>query len=730
MTEPFEKPHPSHQKRTRPRVVFSCGHCRSGKLKCDRKSPCTQCERRGRSAEECVYEPLPAKMRKSRSIAARLDQIQGTVREMIRDSSTDKSQQAQTEGRVVIGGHGKSNYVGATHFMTVLDDLEDLKNFFDNSDSEDEDILSSNSSADERSLDNFLLSQGTFKGKHDLLSILPPFQVLNSLIMHYFASRSPSTGKSQMPIKLLDVVKVTDDVTVVIHRPSFNNQYRTFCRNQAGASYEFLALIFMILAEATLFSNSFSFDDILAERQTRPTARVKAYRSAGVAALTAANYTSPSLETMAPMLLHLEAEFVLSRSTPIRCYLLSSTCIRLMLRLGLHRDPCHMPNISPFSGEMRRRMWHFGLQIEMLVSFQMGLPNMANGVESDTKLPRNIDDQDLKENLEELPPSRPDSETAPLTYFIWKTTIGQIFRSVARKTNSPEPMSDTEVMRIDRKLEDVWQQVPSFLKVRPLEESITDDPLLVMERFSLASVHHKSQCVLHRNYLLKKGSGNAYSYSRSVCLRAALGLLECQKMHFEATRPGAMLVQFAWFLRPILMGDFLLASMIVYISLQLPSSTDTSKGKSLDKPELYRIFEESVSIWRSMARDEPSYRKAVNTVSKMLGKVERYREPIQTGDTHALGAMGESNNTWIAGGVGVLFPSSHQADANSVGVALDPTLNIGHMSIQPTNELDFDPWLSSSDESFSWQHLDDFMRLDGDSQTWGMDDLSPDSHPS
>jgi D-arabinose 5-phosphate isomerase GutQ len=62
-------------------------------------------------------------MRKSRSIAARLDQIQGTVREMIQDSSTDRAQQSQTEGRVVIGGQGKSNYVGATHFMTVLDDV-------------------------------------------------------------------------------------------------------------------------------------------------------------------------------------------------------------------------------------------------------------------------------------------------------------------------------------------------------------------------------------------------------------------------------------------------------------------------------------------------------------------------------------------------------------------------------------------------------------------------------
>jgi hypothetical protein len=347
-------------------------------------------------------------------------------------------------------------------------------------------------------------------------------------------------------------------------------------------------------------------------------------------------------------------------------------------------------------------MWHFGLQIEMLVSFQMGLPNMANGVESDTKLPRNINDRDLKEDLDELPPSRPDSETAPLTYFIWKTTIGQIFRSVAKKTNSPEPMSDTEVMRLDRKLEDVWEQVPSFLKVRPLEESITDDPLLVMERFSLASVYHKSQCVLHRNYLLKKGSGNAYSYSRSVCLRAALRLLECQKMHFEATRPGAMLVQFAWFLRPILMGDFLLAAMIVYISLQLPASTETLKGKSLDKPGLYRVLEESLSIWRSMAQDEPSYRKAANTVSKMLGKVERYRGPVGTSDPHPYGTTGEINNAWTVEGAGTHFPSSHQADANSMGIMLDPVLNIRQMSIQPTNELDFGPWLSSSDESFIW----------------------------
>lgn len=386
----------------------------------------------------------------------------------------------------------------------------------------------------------------------------------------------------------------------------------------------------MILAEATLFSTFSAQEEIAADSKIPPLERVRTYRSAGVWALSSAGYTSPCLETIPPLLLHLETEFVVGRSTPMKCYLLSSTCIRLMLRLGLHRDPSRLTNISAFEGEMRRRMWHFALQIEMLVSFHIGLPSIVQGIESDAELPRNLMDDDFDEGTAELPASRPDAENGPLTYFNVKTTLGRVFGQIARQTHLLTPMTDAEVTRLDSQLEDAWRNVPPFLKVRPLEECITDDPLLVMERFSIGSIYHNGQCVLHRRYLLSESDSADHGYSRRTCLRAALALLDFQKLNYEATRPGAMLAGFTWFLRPIIVGNFLLAAMIVYITLQCkvyPESTGDAPQLP-QRPDLCRLLAQSARIWISMAKDDSSFRKPASILTRMAEKARIYLTDI------------------------------------------------------------------------------------------------------
>ncbi|KAH8892858.1 hypothetical protein GQ53DRAFT_718463 [Thozetella sp. PMI_491] len=686
-------------KPSRKRVVFSCALCRAGKFKCDRKSPCSQCARRGLAAGDCVYAPLPEKMRKSRSMAARVKELEGTVRTLMSESGAPPlaTTKEPRTGRVVFGEEGKGTYVGATHFMTILDDLEDLKQFFDESDPE-EDGAGSPQAVPGSVAEMWMLSDSAPRSREDILALFPPLQVLNSLIMRYFAWHSPSSS--------------------VIHRPTFNHQYHAFRKDRMQASYEFLALLFMVLAEATLFAIFSGPQELSAQDPVPLMERFRSYRTGGVWALSAADYTSPSLHTIPPLLLHLEAEFVLSRSTPMRCYLLSSTCIRLMLRLGLHRDPGRLPNISVFSGEMRRRMWHFGLQIDMLVSFQMGLPSMIHGVDSDTRLPRNLKDDDFGEDTAELPPERPHDEQGPLTYFIWKTNLGKVFCMIAKQTNSIAEAPDAEVMRLDGMLRDVWRQVPSFLKVRPLEECVTDEPLLVVERFSLGSIFHKALCVLHRRHLLQSAATPEHNFSRSACLRAALVLLDYQKMNYEATRPGSMLAQYVWFLRPIVLGDFLLAAMIVYISLRTRSYPEgfEDKDKLPSKEDLYRLLAQSGYIWAMLAETEPGYGKPASILARMVAKVQprpgapeeqngtsimvREKHPKGTPVIASLASL-EDSSTDQSITIPNLIPSSSQS-WYTPPVSADDTMADG-----------FDAaWLSFSDSSsIDWQIIDEAMRV-------------------
>jgi Fungal Zn(2)-Cys(6) binuclear cluster domain len=150
--------HSHAQKRARPQL--SCTFCRSGKLKCDRSTPCNQCVKRSREPE-CIYLPPPPK--KSRGIKNTKDRIahlEGLVLQLINQNSSDPGNESQSsitpssqppqddsspstsdssltvrdspaspssndaEGASAFGqmriSHGTSSYVGAAHWEAIL----------------------------------------------------------------------------------------------------------------------------------------------------------------------------------------------------------------------------------------------------------------------------------------------------------------------------------------------------------------------------------------------------------------------------------------------------------------------------------------------------------------------------------------------------------------------------------------------------------------------------------
>jgi hypothetical protein len=115
-------------------------------------------------------------------------------------------------------------------------------------------------------------------------------------------------------------------------------------------------------------------------------------------------------------------------------YLLSGTMMRLALQQGYHRDPSQFPNLSVFQGEMRRRIWSAVNQHDLLFSVQIGLPKCIRYAECDTQSPRNLNEEELYEDMKELPPSRPVSEDTEISYQVVKLQImrayGYVYSSV------------------------------------------------------------------------------------------------------------------------------------------------------------------------------------------------------------------------------------------------------------------------------------------------------------
>jgi hypothetical protein len=120
-----------HVKRTR--ILLSCAPCRTSKLRCDRGQPCSMCVKKERT-DGCLYAPRPEKARPAKSMAARLKRLEGMVRGMMPGEGSgsglpggqlkpESGEFALGRGQVVVNGRKTTTYVGATHFMAMLDDV-------------------------------------------------------------------------------------------------------------------------------------------------------------------------------------------------------------------------------------------------------------------------------------------------------------------------------------------------------------------------------------------------------------------------------------------------------------------------------------------------------------------------------------------------------------------------------------------------------------------------------
>ncbi|KAI0470852.1 hypothetical protein GGR56DRAFT_667902 [Xylariaceae sp. FL0804] len=741
-----EAPKPQQK---RARVLLSCGPCRGSKLKCDRAEPCSQCLKKGR-ADACVYAPRREKPKPPKSMAARLKRLEGMVREMIDTEESNPpaaQQQARDAGGSVVRSKKALDYVGGTHSMAILEDLEDLKNYFegraDESDDDEDDVVAVGDGEQQqqqhhqhhqnpsppygrslgRPADVLLLvpaGAGTAgaaglppRGRDEMLALLPEKAVIERLMNRYFNSNSPSQH--------------------VIHIPTFTKQYSAFLQNPHETDLHWIATLFMVLALGVFFSSFNSPHEL--ENDDSPVSaadRVKQYRGACGWALLGGKYTQPGPFTLPAFLLYVEGEFVLNRRSQMGCYLLCATLIRLMLKTGLHRDPGRLPGISPYDGEMRRRLWSLAVQIDGLVAFHLGLPCMIWGIESDTALPRNLLDSDFGEDSEELPPARPMTDYTSLTYPICKAHVSRAFILAGQMSNALTVPAYSEIMKVDAKITEAWAKVPQFMRAKPITECVTDPPMLVIQRFGLASLSQKSRCVLHRRYLVEVQPVKEHEYSRRVCVESAVALLDYQDAVHEVCQPGGMLHSNRWFIASLAVNDFLLADVVVAIAIQNESLDSTTQDKPVrTRDELIRLLRRSLGVWESMAPENPDYAKGAEVVQTMLRKIQAQFD-LGTEDANAVSpevggttttASHRSDETWLSGltidsksNPSSREPSSEQAMQDFVGFRMADAPDALPMGDGLQDLAASDPWgISQMQSGYNWDQFDAMARgpMDG-----------------
>ncbi|KAJ5817185.1 hypothetical protein N7447_009418 [Penicillium robsamsonii] len=650
--------------RKRNRVPLSCGPCRHRKLKCNRSNPCENCVKRG-DAASCNYAQSNSR-RKNPSqqspntpddMQNRIDRLEGLVLSLmtngpqsegpaaamaaisgessagsarfshdydIEEEGMEGAEESDTDQVTKSFGvmkmeNNKSYYISEAHWAAILHDISEVRSYFTTHKKQfDEQVekVKAAQPATDTSGATLLFGINKPMSRSEIMSGLPSKYTTDILIARYFNSYDPATH--------------------ILHGPTFQAQYNKHWDDPSATELVWIAMLFAMMRLAMLSYHR--------EGDEPPEFRGKAMDMAGgfrhsvAHCLTLADYTKPHRFLIEALVFHLHGDFSQTREADISIWVMTGVIARLAMRSGYHRDSKMFPNITPFQGEMRRRVWTFVCQADILFSHQVGLPGMIRRTDTDTELPRSLYDDDFDEDCKELPPARQLNEPTPISYLIAKARLSNSFSRVIEQCSAVSSASYEKVMEIDAELRHARDLIPDHLHIRPMEECQLDPVNLIMSRFAVMAVYNKAQIVLHRPYLVRARENPRFTYSRKTCIDSAMELLHVQAVLHAETRNGRLRSRQTR-VTSLSSADFLLAATVVTldlyqgISLQgtgRPSGDTYTWGRER-RDEMTAAIQHSIEIWDESRDQSMEAWKASTVLGVMLSKVKMSIPSLDSG---------------------------------------------------------------------------------------------------
>lgn len=581
---------PKVQKKARP--ALACLSCRRNKSRCDKQQPCEACVRRS-EADRCVYGTPTAGSARQELAEERLNHLESLVTSLLQykaqssldnhdngpsisDNSNDSPQALSDTSTAAQEG-----YVGSTHWSAMLDDILELKA-----------IISSESEAPAT---NGLDGRESQHG--EVLYGLPHSYNLQDIIQHYLPPQAEVDS-------LLSIYFSGETfILPILHCTAFRRQCQQFWSQSKTSNALWVSLLFSVCYMAS---------KIAAATNHSPAINVERLHTAAGQCLVQGQYNLSQPYVPEALVLYAQSKNFHSLDPSREAAAILGMAIRHAYQMGYHRDPDIFGNLSIFEGEMRRRFWAVSKQMDLMLSFQLGLPSHIRLENSDAQSPRNLLDSDFDEDALQLPPARSDQEPTRLLWFIIKDKQMITFSKVCQDSLSFQSKTPEEVLQLDHEVRQMYASVPSVLRARPFADSMAESPFLIMTRIYIEFIYLKSLCVLHRRYM-RLGD----SYSTSAGTEAARSLVtRCLDM-WNQLEPGGQLQNHQWMINCFTVNDFLLGVSTLCLAahqkrgqpeLQSLALTDTSST------DIFDLLRQSLTICDeklTASRDATRLAKAV-----------------------------------------------------------------------------------------------------------------------
>lgn len=455
----------------RPRESTVCKQCRTSKLRCDRGQPaCGNCVKKG-STEQCDYDhSVNRRPLHSRQTIAedRLAHLESLVKELMHSQAASKSrhdtkvlpvtpedspdEQTVSQGQSPKDDH--AGYVGFTHWSAVLDEIDGLKTELSNTQELEEETQHPSATTHNSCRESIFGSPENYSLEQTILDHMPLKHDADRLLSIHFQGEN--------------------FILPFIHTYHFQTQYEQFWSNTKKVNPLWLSILFSIFHLASLVETSNRSADMTGKEV--PTGNFHFHAAAGQC-LVIGEYHHPQEFVVEALVIYAHCKSVTSLDPQRETGAILGMAVRSAYQLGYHRDPDHFKTFTVFEGEMRRRSWAVCKQLDLMTSFQLGLPSSICLENCDTMHLRNLNDIDFGPDTQELPLSRPDDQVTRLLWFVVKDRQMPSFAKVCRDALSHQEKSEYEIRALDQEIREMHSMIPDSFKTRPLSKSLCDSTL-------------------------------------------------------------------------------------------------------------------------------------------------------------------------------------------------------------------------------------------------------------
>ncbi|CAG7558802.1 unnamed protein product [Fusarium equiseti] len=453
---------------------------------------------------------------------------------------------------------------GTTHWSAMLDEIKALRSTlepFEEMDRDDGDTTAPNAGVEMGMGVMFgaSLSQAVSIGQI-LNTHLPSRRTADRLVSSYFRVRSY--------------------VTPYIHSVQFQRQYDAFWSDPSAASPHWISILFSMLFIATNISRTGQDNKTPGHEFTVAAAQC----------LALGEYFRPKDFCFEALLLYTHSHFITRLEICSDMAGLLSMLTHIATVSGYHRESSVL-NLSPFEAEMRRRAWSTFMQLDLLVSFHLGIPSKIRLAVSDTRAPSNLLDSDFDEQSARLPSSRPGAELTGVSFCILKHRFMTIFDNILQHAleKPSNPAKDAHIESLDAELKGLYGNLPELYRPRPMENCIVDHPQLIVARLCITFVYYKSLCVLHRPHVTQKRDK-----SIQQCYLASSALITYILQVYEECKPGGQLETEEWFVKSITWHDLLLGATT--LCLVAYATNQFTERHSVDQTNVQNLLERARTI--------------------------------------------------------------------------------------------------------------------------------------